>query len=295
MTQTHALLGDPGLRDRRLARHADPGLGARAAQVATASRSCSSTPARATGTTRPQYPGLFGWQPSYNDESKIFAKYINATYPGANVCFLGQGDDFGTDGLAGLVAGGVSPAVTDLYSVPALVAIQRRLDSARTSRPSRAPSARSSCLDTIPGATDAALGAALQLGYSPQWVISSVGSDPQTVDAPFVGKVPDRPRGRRDHVQLPAAHDHQQPLDPLDAQGPSTADPAHLPGLRSTVCSTATSPTARPVACRLRRSAEGHREEPHASQLREDVEYDTRSRRRPRSCRCATPPATTRD
>ena len=48
-------------------------------------------------------------------------------------------------------------------------------------------------LDTIPGATDAALGAALQLGYSPQWVISSVGSDPQTVDAPFVGKVPTDP------------------------------------------------------------------------------------------------------
>ena len=49
----------------------------------------------ATGTTRTTYPGLFGWQPSYNEESKIFAKYINATYPGASVCFLGQGDDFG--------------------------------------------------------------------------------------------------------------------------------------------------------------------------------------------------------
>jgi len=67
------------------------------------------------------YPGLFGWQPSYNEESKIFAKYITAAYPGAQVCFLGQDDDFGTDGLAGLVAGGVSLAVTDLYSVPALV------------------------------------------------------------------------------------------------------------------------------------------------------------------------------
>jgi branched-chain amino acid transport system substrate-binding protein len=32
------------------------------------------------------YPGLFGWQPSYNVESKIFAKYITATYPVANVC-----------------------------------------------------------------------------------------------------------------------------------------------------------------------------------------------------------------
>jgi branched-chain amino acid transport system substrate-binding protein len=33
------------------------------------------------------YPGLFGWQSSYNEEGKIFAKYITDTYPTANVCF----------------------------------------------------------------------------------------------------------------------------------------------------------------------------------------------------------------
>ena len=123
------------------------------------------------------YPGLYGWQPSYNEESKIFGKYINATYPGANVCFLGQGDDFGTDGLAGLVAGGVSPTVEDLYSVDALVA---------TSGTSIAPyisafqSAKCTVvvLDSIPGATEAALGAALQLSYSPHW------SSPASVRTP---------------------------------------------------------------------------------------------------------------
>jgi ABC-type branched-subunit amino acid transport system substrate-binding protein len=138
------------------------------------------------------YPGLFGWQPSYNEESKIFAKYINSAYPGAQVCFLGQDDDFGTDGLAGLVAGGVSLAVTDLYSVPALVT-----SNGASFGPYVAAFQTAKCtvvvLDTIPGATDAALGAALQLGYSPQWIISNVGSDPQTVDAPFVGKVPTDP------------------------------------------------------------------------------------------------------
>ena len=135
------------------------------------------------------YSGLYGWQPSYNEESKIFAKYINTTYPNAQVCFLGQDDDFGTDGLAGLVAGGVSLAVTDLYSVPALVT-----SAGASVGPYVAAFQNAKCtvvvLDTIPGATDATLGAALQLSYSPQWIISSVGSDPQTVDAPFVGKVP---------------------------------------------------------------------------------------------------------
>jgi ABC-type branched-subunit amino acid transport system substrate-binding protein len=135
------------------------------------------------------YPGLFGWQTSYNEESKIFAKYINATYAGANVCFLGQGDDFGTDGLAGLVAGGVQPTDTQLYSVDALVA------SGGTSfGPYIARFQSDKCtvvvLDTIPGATAAALGTAMALGYSPHWVISSVGSDPSTVWANLSGKVP---------------------------------------------------------------------------------------------------------
>ena len=133
------------------------------------------------------YPDLFGWQPSYNEEGKIFAQYISATWPKANVCFLGQGDDFGTDGLAGLVDGGVTPTITDLYSVDSLVAT-----SGASIAPYIASFHRSKCtvvvLDTIPGATDAALGAALELGYAPKWVISSVGSDPSTVFAPFAAK-----------------------------------------------------------------------------------------------------------
>jgi ABC-type branched-subunit amino acid transport system substrate-binding protein len=138
------------------------------------------------------YPGLFGWQPSYNEESKIFAKYIEATYPAASVCFLGQGDDFGEDGLAGLVAAGIKPVSSDLYSVDDLIAT-----NGASFGPYLADFQAKKCtivvLDTIPDATDAALGAALQLGYSPQWVISSVGADPQTVDGPFVGKVPTDP------------------------------------------------------------------------------------------------------
>jgi ABC-type branched-subunit amino acid transport system substrate-binding protein len=130
------------------------------------------------------YPGLYGWQTSYNEEGKIFAKYINATYAGANVCFLGQGDDFGTDGLAGLVGGGVTPLDTQLYSVAALVTTNGASLAPYVAR-FQSEKCTVVVLDTIPGATDAALGAALQLGYTPHWVISSVGSDPSTVDAPF--------------------------------------------------------------------------------------------------------------
>jgi branched-chain amino acid transport system substrate-binding protein len=133
------------------------------------------------------YPGLFGWQTSYNEEAKIFAQYIKATYSSPKVCYLGQGDDFGADGLAGLVGAGVAPVDTSLYSVTSLV-----LTQGASIAPYIAKFQSDGCdvavLYTIPGATDAALGAALQLKYSPHWIISSVGSDPATVFAPLAAK-----------------------------------------------------------------------------------------------------------
>ncbi len=151
------------------------------------------------------YPGLFGWQTSYNEESKIFAKYIKATYPSDNVCFLGQGDDFGADGLAGLVAGGVTPIDTQLYNVGALVTTQGASIAPYIAK-FQSEKCTVTVLDTIPGATDAALGAALKLGYSPHWIISSVGSDPVTVDAPFSSlPIPDPEIGAVSFSYLPAS------------------------------------------------------------------------------------------
>ena len=152
-----------------------------------------------------QYPGLFGWQTSYNEEGKIFAKYINATYPNAKVCFLGQGDDFGADGLAGLLAGGVNPVDTSLYSVGALVHTQGTSIAPYVAR-FQTDGCTVVVLDTIPGATDATLGAALKLGYTPHWVISSVGADPVTVDQPFASfPFPDPEIGAVSFSYLPAS------------------------------------------------------------------------------------------
>ncbi|HMK69009.1 MAG TPA: ABC transporter substrate-binding protein [Stellaceae bacterium] len=63
----------------------------------------------ATGATKwndPKgHPWTMGWQPNYQTEAKIYAKYILANKPDAKISILYQNDDFGKDYLIGLKAG----------------------------------------------------------------------------------------------------------------------------------------------------------------------------------------------
>jgi branched-chain amino acid transport system substrate-binding protein len=51
------------------------------------------------------YPWTMGYQPSYQVEARIYAKYILKNKPGAKIALLYQNDDFGKDYLTGLKAG----------------------------------------------------------------------------------------------------------------------------------------------------------------------------------------------
>ena len=51
------------------------------------------------------FPWTMGYQPSYQTESRIYAKHILATKPGAKIAVLYQNDDFGKDYLIGLKDG----------------------------------------------------------------------------------------------------------------------------------------------------------------------------------------------
>ena len=46
-----------------------------------------------------------GWQPSYQTEAQIYAKYILKKKPNAKIGVLYQNDDFGKDYLKGLKDG----------------------------------------------------------------------------------------------------------------------------------------------------------------------------------------------
>lgn len=51
------------------------------------------------------YPWTMGWQPSYREEGRIYANYIQAFYPGKKIVALWQNDYFGRDLFKGLEQG----------------------------------------------------------------------------------------------------------------------------------------------------------------------------------------------
>jgi len=52
-----------------------------------------------------KYPWTIGWQPDYQSESEVYAKYILQHTPNAKIGIIQQNDDFGQDSLAGLNRG----------------------------------------------------------------------------------------------------------------------------------------------------------------------------------------------
>ncbi len=63
----------------------------------------------ATGATKwnepKEFPWTMGWQPSYQSEARIYAKYLMKEKAGAKIAVLFQNDDFGKDYLKGLKDG----------------------------------------------------------------------------------------------------------------------------------------------------------------------------------------------
>src|SRR6201999_316735 len=63
----------------------------------------------ATGATKwnepKDFPWTMGWQPSYQSEARIYAKYLLKEKPAGKIAVLFQNDDFGKDYLKGLKDG----------------------------------------------------------------------------------------------------------------------------------------------------------------------------------------------
>jgi branched-chain amino acid transport system substrate-binding protein len=70
----------------------------------------------ATGATKwndpREFPWTMGWQPNYQSESRIYAKYLLKEKPNAKIAVLYQNDDYGKDYLKGLKDGLGAKAAT---------------------------------------------------------------------------------------------------------------------------------------------------------------------------------------
>jgi len=132
------------------------------------------------------FPELFGYQTSYVAEGKIFAKYIKANYPNDTIGFIGQNDDVGATGLQGLEDGGVTIPSADNLTYNAADAISGSTSDitadVSTLAQNKVPVV---VLYSVPGFTYGILATAHALGYSPQWIITSIGSDPLSVNTPL--------------------------------------------------------------------------------------------------------------
>jgi len=51
------------------------------------------------------FPWTMGWSPNYQNEARIYARYILKERPGARIAVLYQNDDYGKDYLKGLKDG----------------------------------------------------------------------------------------------------------------------------------------------------------------------------------------------
>jgi branched-chain amino acid transport system substrate-binding protein len=74
----------------------------------------------ATGATKwgdpKNFPWTMGWQPNYQAEGKIYAKYILQNFPNGKIAVLYQNDDYGKDYLKGLTDGLGDKAKTMIVS-----------------------------------------------------------------------------------------------------------------------------------------------------------------------------------
>jgi ABC-type branched-subunit amino acid transport system substrate-binding protein len=121
-------------------------------------------------------PYTFGWQLDYVREGKILGNYIKQHFAGKKIGYFYQDDEFGQDGVKGLnyeipksqvvASESYNPAVTNV--APQVTAL-------------KAAGAQVVVSFSVPAFTALLQLTSLKLSFSPQLVVSDVGSDPITL------------------------------------------------------------------------------------------------------------------
>jgi len=87
----------------------------------------------ATGATKwndpKEFPWTMGWQPNYQSETQIYAKYLLKNKPDAKIAVLYQNDDYGKDYLKGLKDGLGAKAATMIVAEESFETTEPTIDS----------------------------------------------------------------------------------------------------------------------------------------------------------------------
>lgn len=134
-----------------------------------------------------KYPTTFPGLPSYIVEAKIMAKFIQdtAALKDKKACLLFQDDDFGRDARKGFATAGFTFASTQGYNAALLATAGVKTQIATFA----AAKCELVVVFGVTAATANAIATAKALGFSPDWLASSVGADKKTLDDLGVPKV----------------------------------------------------------------------------------------------------------
>lgn len=149
------------------------------------------------------FPWTMGYQPNFNIEAKIYAKYILTNYPDAKIAVLYQGDDLGKDYLTGLKEGLGEKARTMVVGEAAYQITDPTIDSQMVTL--KATGATVFFNASTPKFAAQAIRKAAELGWKPVHIlnvgISSVGAVLQ-------------PAGFENAVGVISATYYKDPTDP---------------------------------------------------------------------------------
>ena len=128
------------------------------------------------------FPWTMGWQPNYQSEGRVYAKYLMAEKPNAKIGVLYQNDDLGKDYLKGLRDGLGEKAAT-------MIIAEEPYDISVPTVDSQIVSLKSKGVDTLIGMTTPKFAAqsikkVAELGWKPLFILNSISSSVGSVIQP---------------------------------------------------------------------------------------------------------------
>ncbi|MBI5321438.1 ABC transporter substrate-binding protein [Bradyrhizobium sp.] len=140
----------------------------------------------ATGATKwndpKNFPWTMGWQPNYQSESQIYAKYIMKEKPNAKIAILYQNDDYGKDYVKGLKDGLGAKAASMIVMEESYEVSQPTIDSSIVKM--KATDADVFFNVTTPKFAAQAIKKMAEVGWKPLHILNNVSASVGTVMKP---------------------------------------------------------------------------------------------------------------